>query len=87
MKQLYYSYTIDAPIALVWATITTVEGIKSYLSQDCHVVPEVGGPYEIYFDTTMPEGQRGSEGMKVLCMEEERRFGHTWNNPPSVLYR
>lgn len=84
MRQLFFSYTINSKPDDVWQIIATDKGIRKYMSEDIRVELRVGGAYEIYFDMEMPEGLRGSEGMSILCLEENSRFGHTWNNPPSI---
>ena len=83
LKSLEFRVGVDAPIDNVWSVISTVDGLKTYLSPDLFVEPEVGGAFEIYFDTSMPQGQQGSEEMKILALEPYR-MGFTWNNPPTL---
>jgi uncharacterized protein YndB with AHSA1/START domain len=84
MKTIHFTVVINAPIDKVWKVITTKEGVTSYMAPNVHVGFNVGDPYEIYFDPEQEKGLKGSEGMKVLCMEPMTRFGFTWNNPPSI---
>jgi uncharacterized protein YndB with AHSA1/START domain len=41
-----------------------------------------GGPFEVYFGSEAPEGQRGSEGCRVLSFVPSRMLSFTWNAPP-----
>jgi len=82
VKTLSFALETKVAIEEVWQTIATANGISGFMSPSIHVVPEVGGPYEIYFDPDGPAGTRGSEGMRVLTVEAPYRFGFTWNNPP-----
>lgn len=76
--------TVDAPVAEVWKAWTTEEGLRSFLAPEVNMRLEVGGPFEVYFDPTVPEGSRGSEGSIILAFEEESMLSFTWNAPPSM---
>mgnify|MGYP001816812950 CR=1 FL=1 len=84
MTDLRFELLIKATIDQVWEVLGTVEGLKTFLSPDLNVVYEIGGPFEIFFDTSQPLGMQGSEGMKVIAYEPKKRIGFTWNNPPSL---
>ena len=47
----------------------------------------VGGPLELYFDPTAPEGQRGSEGCAYLGYVPGEMISFTWNAPPHLPLR
>lgn len=75
---------VDAPLAEVWEAWTTEEGLKSFFAPAVKVRLEVGGPFEIYFDPSAPEGSRGSEGSIILAFEKDSMLSFTWNSPPSM---
>src|SRR5262249_35862709 len=53
---------------------------------DAKVELAVGGAYEWYFSMDAPEGQRGSEGCKVLSYEPMSMLSFSWNAPPKFPY-
>jgi uncharacterized protein YndB with AHSA1/START domain len=74
---------VPAPPADVWAAWTTEEGIRTFLARGAHVEPRVDGAYEIFFDPSAPQGQRGGDGLRILVYEPPRRLSFTWNAPPA----
>ena len=81
---IHLETTVNAPVSEVWRAWTTGEGLTSFLAPAVNVRLEVGGPFEIYFDPSVPEGSRGSEGSVILAFEEESMLSFTWNAPPSM---
>ncbi len=77
---------IHAPASEVWNCWASSEGIKSFLSEGANVQLAVGGPFEIYFDMSAPEGSRGSEGCRVLAYDPSRMLSFSWNAPPKFPY-
>lgn len=75
---------VAAPPSEVWAAWTTSAGIKSFLGADSKIEARVDGPYEIYFSSQAPAGERGSEGCRVLAVTPERRLTFEWNAPPTI---
>lgn len=67
----------------VWNVWTTTEGVKTFFSPDSKVELRIGGPYEIYFDMSMPYGSRGSEFCRILSYVPERMLCFEWNAPPA----
>lgn len=63
---------------------TTEEGIRSFLASECLIGNRPGDPYELYFDTDAPAGERGSEGARVLSADPPDLFSFSWNFPPSL---
>ena len=45
-----------------------------------------GGPYEWYFLSDGPAGERGSEGCTILDASRGKRLAFTWNAPPPLPY-
>ena len=66
----------------VWKCWTTSEGFKSFSECDSTIELKVGGPFEIYFRANNPEGERGSEGCKILSYEPGSMLSFSWNAPP-----
>jgi uncharacterized protein YndB with AHSA1/START domain len=65
----------------VWQAWSSREGAKTFFSQDAKIELTPGGPYEIYFDTTKPYGQRGGETNQLVAFEPERMLLFSWNAP------
>ncbi len=80
--ELYFEFVVDAPVHKVWKTLTTEEGIQSFFSSHTKIEFYPGGSFVILFDMEAPAGSRGSEGMIILSMEEEKLLSFTWNSPP-----
>jgi len=83
-RELRFRFPIHAPRGEVWKTLSTEEGLKSFFSPNINVEMKVGGAFEILFSDEEPQGQRGSEGMIILALEEERLLSFTWNAPPTI---
>lgn len=76
--------TVNANIKNVWNAWTTEEGIKTFFAPDCHVDLKVDGLYEMYFDPNAEKGNRGSEGMRILAIQQYKMFSFTWSAPPHL---
>lgn len=77
---------IAAPVAEVWKHWTTSEGMTAFTSAKCAVEATPGGKFEIYWKGDAPEGQRGSEGCKVLSVDPMRMMSFSWNAPPQFAH-
>ncbi|MCP4684446.1 MAG: SRPBCC domain-containing protein [bacterium] len=76
--------TVNASADDVWKLWTTSEGMKAFLVEEAHIDLEPGGPYEVYFDKTAPEGSRGSEGCRILSYLPNEMLSFSWNAPPTI---
>ncbi len=83
-KKITVERAIAAPIAEVWKTWTTSEGITSFLSTPANIELRAGGPFEIYFAPDAAPGSRGSEGCKVLSYLPQKMLSFSWNAPPTI---
>lgn len=77
---------VPAPLADVWRSWTTREGLRSFMSEGVNMELRPGGPFEILFKMEAPEGQRGSEGCVVLSYEPMRMLSFSWNAPPQFAH-
>lgn len=82
--ELYFEFEVTVPVEKVWKILTTEAGLKSFFSPHVEAQFYPGGNFVILFDMEAPEGQRGSEGMHILAMEENRFLSFTWNSPPVI---
>ncbi len=73
---------VTAPLAEVWRSWTTSEGIKGFLGVNSKIELDIGGAFELYFAGDAPEGQRGGETCKVLSYLPQRMLSFSWNAPP-----
>jgi uncharacterized protein YndB with AHSA1/START domain len=83
-KAIDREVTVQAPVEKVWRAWTTTEGIKTFFAPDGHVELRVDGPFEIYFNPYAPDGEKGSDGMRIIGFQENRMLSFTWNAPPHL---
>jgi uncharacterized protein YndB with AHSA1/START domain/uncharacterized protein YciI len=82
LRMLRKEITVAASPQEVWRAWTTTDGAESFFAPEAHIELRVGGPYELYFDPSAPEGQRGSEGCRVLSFLPGEMLSFSWNAPP-----
>ncbi|MCX6581658.1 MAG: SRPBCC domain-containing protein [Candidatus Aminicenantes bacterium] len=75
---------VQASVDDAWQAWTTMEGVTAFFAPRASVELAVGGDFEMYFDPKMPEGQRGSEGCKILSFVPGEMLSFTWNAPPHM---
>lgn len=75
---------IDLPLAEVWNAWTTNKGLEGFLPEKASVELRPGGKYECYMSMKAPEGQRGSEGCRVLSYLPMEMLSFEWNFPPKI---
>jgi len=61
---------------------TNENRISGFFAPQCRVELKIGGAFEMYFLLDAPEGQRGSEGCKVLSFVPNEMLSFSWNAPP-----
>jgi uncharacterized protein YndB with AHSA1/START domain len=83
-KMLQKEVVVDLPLAEVWNAWTTNEGLEHFIPEKADVELKPGGKYEWYMSLKPPEGQRGSEGCKVLSYLPMEMLSFEWNFPPKV---
>ncbi|MEW6412742.1 MAG: SRPBCC domain-containing protein [Candidatus Zixiibacteriota bacterium] len=81
-RRLVKEVLVDAGIAEVYRAWTSTEGVETFFAPDAHVELKPNGPYEIYFSPDSPDGQRGSEGCRVLGYLPSTMLSFEWNAPP-----
>jgi uncharacterized protein YndB with AHSA1/START domain len=77
---------VDLPREEVWALFTTAEGWKRFFDTEARIELRPGGKFEILFGADQPEGQRGSEGCKVLSLLPGEMISYSWNAPPKLAH-
>lgn len=83
-KVIRAAVDVESTVPQVWQAWTTEEGITGFFAPACHIDLQVGGAYEMYFDLEAPEGEQGTEGMRLLAVEPEKLLSFTWNAPPHL---
>lgn len=68
----------------VFDTLTTAEGVSSFLGVPASIDLAIGGAYEILFSDELPEGLRGSEGCQILAYVPGEMVAFSWNSPPTL---
>lgn len=81
-RAIHVERIIAAPNDVVWKAWTTSQGWKQAMDLPLNIELRPGGPFEVWFAPDAPEGQRGSEGCKVLSYLPERMLSFSWNAPP-----
>ncbi|MGZ4141735.1 MAG: aminoacyl-tRNA hydrolase [Actinomycetota bacterium] len=76
--------TVDAPVEQVWEAWTTPAGARTFFAPDARIELRPGGAYEIYFLPDAAEGDRGSDGCKILAYRRPEFLVFSWNAPPSI---
>jgi uncharacterized protein YndB with AHSA1/START domain len=79
---LHKQTVVAAPVPEVWTAFTTSEGAQTFFAPAARIRLEMGGPYELFFDPSAPEGERGSEGMRILAYLPQEMLAFEWNAPP-----
>ena len=75
---------VNASRQSVWEAWTTEEGITSFFAPACKINIRVNGAYELYFNPSAPEGERGGEGVRILALQPPEMISFTWNAPPHL---
>jgi len=84
MNVIDITIKINCNIDKLWQAWTTKQGIISFFAPDCDIEIKVDGKYEIFFDESAPYGLKGSEGVKILAIQDKKFLSFTWNAPPSI---
>lgn len=84
-RRLDKEVVVAAPPEEVWRAWTTSEGIAKFFTPESKIELRLGGPYELYMGMKPDaQGQRGSEGCKVLSFIPQEMLSFEWNFPPKV---
>lgn len=84
-KAIIKTATVNCSLDSMWWKWTTHEGLSTFFGEDNKIEFKTDGAFEIYFSKSAPEGQKGSEGCKVLSFIPKRLFSFSWNAPPSLM--
>jgi len=88
IRSLTKEVEVSAPPTDVWSAWTTNEGIASWWGPAASNIDlRIGGPFEILFSLDAPEGERGSEGCRILAYVPGESLSFTWNAPPQLPLR
>lgn len=81
-KTIHKIIVVPAPRAEVWKAWTTSQGVRSFFAPGARIETRIGGAYEVYFETTRPKGEQGTEGSRLLSFVPERMLSFEWGIPP-----
>lgn len=81
-KDCLFTINIPAPIDVVWNECTTANGIRNFLAPECCIVAQPDGPFEIYFDLSVDNGHKSSEGNYFLSVIPQELLSFSWTIPP-----
>jgi len=81
-KILEKSVIIRATLKEAWDAWTTMKGMGEFFTPNGNIKIEKGGPYELYLIDGAPEGQRGSNGCRVLSYLPMKMLSFEWGISP-----
>lgn len=88
VRSLVKEATVNAVPAEVWAAWSSDEGVASWWGPAAtNIDLRIGGRFEILFSLEAPEGERGSEGCRILSYVPGESLAFTWNAPPHLPLR
>ena len=70
------------PLDDAWNIWTTNEGVTSFFAPRANIEANIGGRYELFFDTKAAKGFQGTEGCRVLALERLKRLVFEFIAPP-----
>lgn len=80
-KKIVREVVVQATPEAVWKKWTSSEGIGTFFTPHNKVDLRIGGPFEMHFDQSKPEGDRGSEGCQFLAYLPYKMLSFSWNAP------
>lgn len=80
MSTLEFKLTLNAPIEKVWHTWTDSQDITNWFSPEAHIELRIGGPYELYFDSSNHDHQ-STKGCKITEIKPRTSLGFQWKGP------
>jgi uncharacterized protein YndB with AHSA1/START domain len=84
MRVIEKKIMVSATPADVWQAWTTNKGVRSFFAPDSDIECTIGGKYEVFFNSLMPYGGKGSEGCQITSYVPNEMLSFTWNAPPSI---
>ncbi|MBI5255026.1 MAG: SRPBCC domain-containing protein [Burkholderiales bacterium] len=75
---------VPAPVAAVWASWTTREGIRGFFAPDAEIDARVGGAFHIHIDPLAAPGRKGADDMRFMALQPMKMLSFDWNAPPSL---
>ena len=88
IRSLVKTTEVAAAPPEVWSAWASNEGIASWWKPAAtNIDLRIGGPFEILFSLDAPEGERGSEGCRILAYVPGESLSFTWNAPPHLPLR
>lgn len=86
LAPIRHERVVELPRSDVYALVATADGWRKFFDVQARIEPRPDGPFEICFDSSAPEGQRGSEGCRVLSVVPQELLSYTWNAPPTFQH-
>jgi uncharacterized protein YndB with AHSA1/START domain len=88
VRSLVKETVVDTAPGEVWGAWTSNEGIAAWWGPaSSNIDLRIGGPFELLFSLDPPEGERGSEGCRILAYVPGESLSFTWNAPPHLPLR
>ncbi|MEW6365102.1 MAG: SRPBCC domain-containing protein [Acidobacteriota bacterium] len=69
----------------VWRMFATSQGSKAFCVQ-AGMGSLPGEPFEVFFNPEARQGERGSEGCRILSLIPNELLSYTWNAPPEFPF-
>ena len=75
---------VAAPVAAVWQSWTTQDGIQSFFAPEAVIEARVGGAFHIHIDPFGQPGRKGADDMRYMALQPPNMLSFDWNAPPSM---
>lgn len=79
-----HEVTVAASALDAWAAWVDPARVVEFMGAEARIDLRIGGRYEILFLGDAPEGQRGSEGCRILAYLPGEVLAFSWNAPPHL---
>ena len=80
MSTLEFKLTLNTPPEAAWRAWTDHNEITNWFSPEAYIEPRLGGPYELYFETSNQDHQ-STKGCKIIEIKPMTNLGFQWKGP------
>jgi uncharacterized protein YndB with AHSA1/START domain len=78
--EILLQVTLATPIATIWEVLTRPEYLVHWLAPRVNVDLQVGGPFELFWDSADPQ-RNSTLGCRILRLKEKEEVAFNWKGP------